>query len=123
MHCDTLPGDIAAATPDASSILMPSPRILIDLGWMIPGRSGGLEEVAYCFLGQLFARPDLASVEGLVILIVPSQIIDAFRAVVPRGVLLRTRDDLLSDTWRLISALTRHRLGGRREDYDASYSL
>ena len=54
-------------------------RILIDLRWMIPGQSGGLEDVAYCFLDQLLPWQN----GDALTLIVPYELIDRFRAVVP----------------------------------------
>ena len=71
-------------------------RILIDLRWMIPGKSGGLEDTAYCFLERLLARTD-----NQVTLIVPSELIDRFRTVVPTNVVLRSRDNLISDIVRI----------------------
>ena len=97
------------------------PRILIDLRWMIPGQSGGLEEVAYCFLEQLLGLTNV----GAIYAHGPRQLIDCFRATVPRHVSLRSRDNLASDLNRISRVLTLGRIDGapRPSDFDVVYAL
>jgi glycosyltransferase involved in cell wall biosynthesis len=96
-------------------------RILIDLRWMIPGQSGGLEDVAYCFLDQLLPWQN----GDALTLIVPYELIDRFRAVVPAHVTLLSRDGMISDLKRVASVLTRGRIHGgpRSGDFDIVYAL
>jgi glycosyltransferase involved in cell wall biosynthesis len=96
-------------------------RILIDLRWMIPGQSGGLEDVAYCFLDQLLPWQN----GDALTLIVPYELIDRFRAVVPAHVTLLSRDGMISDLKRVASFLTRGRIHGgpRSGDFDIVYAL
>ena len=102
---------------------MTAPRILIDLAWMIPGQAGGLEDVAFSFLSQVLARADLGAKAGVLTLIVPSQIVDAFRAMIPATVSLRTRDDVASDALRLLRVLTRNHAPAHGGKYDVIYSM
>ena len=83
-------------------------RILIDLRWMIPGQSGGLEDVAYCFLDQLLPWQN----GDALTLIVPYELIDRFRAVVPAHVTLLSRDGMISDLKRVAGVLTCGRIHG-----------
>jgi glycosyltransferase involved in cell wall biosynthesis len=96
-------------------------RILIDLRWMIPGQSGGLEDVAYCFLDQLLSWEN----GDALTLIVPCELIDRFRAVVPAHVTLLSRDDMMSDLKRAASVLTHGRIRDAplRGDFDILYTL
>jgi glycosyltransferase involved in cell wall biosynthesis len=109
-----------AVTPPLHAAAAPL-RILIDLRWMIPGQSGGLEDAAYCFLDQLLSWDNGDALS----LIVPSELIDRFRSVVPAHVTLLSRDDMISDLKRGACVLTRGRICGAplRGDFDIAYSL
>ena len=104
---------------------MPGPRVLIDLRWMIPGRSGGLEVAAFSFLGRLLARPEVETGAMALTIIVPWELIDQFNAVAPPSVALLSRDSLGSDALRVVHALTGRRQRGWLDErnFDIAYTM
>ena len=100
-------------------------RILVDLRWMIPGQSGGMETVAYCFIERLFAQPQVINGEVAATIVVPWELADVFRAAAPVGVVILSRDSVWSDAATLVNVLTRRRSANwlRADDFDVVYTL
>ena len=100
-------------------------KMLIDLRWMIPGQSGGLETVAYCFIERLFAQQRVTSGEVAVTIVVPWELADIFRAAAPDGVAILSRDSVWSDAGAVVKVLSRRRSASwlRAADFDVVYTL
>lgn len=100
-------------------------RMLVDLRWMIPGQSGGLETAAYCFVERLLARREVVTGSVAVTLIVPWELSDRFRAAAPASVAILSRDSVMSDARRVASALTGSARGRApdADDFDVVYTM